>query len=139
MMVGERVQDTRIWWDGTEVRFVCWTEQGLIFSWCNVTETSVQIPRGAVIRLIKKGVLEVEGIVPEWIDPQELGIHGAQPSYYEPPRPAASGLGDAVPYGSNPYDTLPFKPAEPAPARHRDTSSRFSAVTRLIRKLAGNA
>jgi len=35
--------NTRIWWDGSEVSFIRWTEKALVFSWGNVTETAVHM------------------------------------------------------------------------------------------------
>ena len=62
--------NTRIWWDGGEVEFIRWTEKALVFQWGDATETAIHMPRGAVMRLMHKGVLQIEGEVPEWIEPR---------------------------------------------------------------------
>jgi hypothetical protein len=64
-------QPTRIWWDNEEVRFVGWTEKALVFHWEDPRETAIHMPRGAVVRLVDKGVLRVEGYVPAWMRPAD--------------------------------------------------------------------
>ncbi len=59
---------TRVWWDGTEVRFIRWTDKALVFNWGSPRETAIHIPRGALTRLQEKGVLRVEGYVPGWLE-----------------------------------------------------------------------
>lgn len=102
---------TRVWWDGSEVNFLRWTETALIFSWYSSVETAVQMPRGTVVRLLHKGVLYVEGYVPEWVS-SALGIPETQPiearAKPEPPQPAIA------------------------------KAEKISMLTRLIRKLGGN-
>lgn len=61
------VLDTRVWWEGEEAVFIRWTDQSLVLAWPDATETAVKIPRGAVSRLMGKGVLQIEGNVPPWI------------------------------------------------------------------------
>jgi hypothetical protein len=64
-------QPTRIWWDNEEVRFVGWTEKALVFHWEDPRETAIHMPRGAVVRLMEKGVLRIEGYVPAWMRPAD--------------------------------------------------------------------
>ena len=72
--------NTRIWWDGGEVEFIRWTEKALVFQWGDATETAIHMPRGAVMRLMHKGVLQIEGEVPEWIDSRaDLLVEPEQP------------------------------------------------------------
>jgi len=108
---------TRVWWDGTEVSFIRWTESGLIFGWPNATETAAQIPRGAVLRLMNKGVLYIEGNVPDWVLTPEHEVHQPAPVASSTPKPAPAP-----------------KRAEPIP---QQKTERLSAVSRLIRKLGG--
>jgi hypothetical protein len=58
---------TRIWWDNEEVKFVGWTEKALVFHWEDPRETAIHMPRGAVVRLMDKGVLRIEGYKPIWV------------------------------------------------------------------------
>jgi hypothetical protein len=53
------------------VRFVGWTEKALVFHWEDPRETAIHMPRGAVVRLVDKGVLRVEGYVPAWMRPAD--------------------------------------------------------------------
>jgi hypothetical protein len=64
-------QPTRVWWDNEEVRFVGWTDKALVFHWEDPRETAIHMPRGAVVRLVDKGVLRVEGYVPAWMRPAD--------------------------------------------------------------------
>jgi hypothetical protein len=59
-------ENTRVWWDGAPVRFIRWTEKGLVFHWGDPNETAIHMPRGTVVRLMEKGVLEIEGYLPDW-------------------------------------------------------------------------
>lgn len=109
-MEPQKLEHTRIWWDGSEVSFIRWTDKALVFSWGNVTETAVHMPRGAVVRLLQKGVLHIEGETPEWIQaPLEIE---------QPPEP----------------EPQPAPRIEPEPQNNR-----LGIVARLIRKLGGNA
>lgn len=49
-----------------------------MFCWRDASETAVQIPRGAVMRLIEKGVLHIEGSIPNWdelpVVPQRITV-----------------------------------------------------------------
>jgi hypothetical protein len=92
-MAPENEINTRIWWDGSEVDFIRWTDKALVFSWGNVTETAVQMPRGAVVRLLQKGVLQIEGETPEWIhlSPTEFDRSPeAEATLAHPPAPRAA-------------------------------------------------
>jgi hypothetical protein len=64
-------QSTRIWWNDEEVKFIGWTEKTLVFHWEDPRETAIHMPRGAVVRLMDKGVLRIEGYVPVWMRPAE--------------------------------------------------------------------
>ena len=61
------VRPTRVWWEGEEAVFIRWTNQSLVLAWPDAAETAVKIPRGAVTRLMGKGVLQIEGNVPAWV------------------------------------------------------------------------
>ncbi|MBN1680505.1 MAG: hypothetical protein JW966_09445 [Anaerolineae bacterium] len=102
-MNGQRkgqANQTRVWWDNSEVSFVRWTERSLVFCWSNVTETAIHMPRGAVMRLMQKGVLRVEGEMPEWSyreaaqgdaqPAQAVTDHYEAPSAQKTPAPAAT-------------------------------------------------
>jgi hypothetical protein len=99
---------TRIWWDNEEVKFVGWTEKALVFHWEDPRETAIHMPRGAVMRLMDKGVLRVEGYIPVWLrsEPQPAPVVPAAP----PPEPS--------------------KPPQVNP--------RLNVIARLIRKLSGD-
>lgn len=120
---------TRVWWDGGEVDFICWTEKSLIFSWRDVTETAVQLPRGAVVRLLEKGVLVVEGEMPSWIyqvvyDLQRAAVQAAPPAQ-------SSAAHDSSPA------TQAATHQSPAPEAAPDSAPvRFNVVSRLIRRIA---
>jgi hypothetical protein len=120
MNAGSQPYKTRVWWDNGEVVFIRWTEKALVFSWGDVRETAVHIPRGAVTRLVQKGVLRVEGEAPTWIQPN---FSGAQVVPVSPATPV-------VPIPA------PVEAEKPRSALLR--SERFSAISRLIRKLAGS-
>jgi hypothetical protein len=106
---------TRVWWDEGEVEFIRWTEKSLVFAWCNATETAIHMPRGAVVRLLEKGVLRIEGNAPDWIQrPQQRELQPVSP-------------------------LQPTQCAEPESAAKPDPEppSRFNVIARLIRKLGG--
>ncbi len=60
------ISETRIFWEDNEVCFIKWTNEGLAFNWDDPRETAINMPRGTVRRLMKKGVLRIEGDKPEW-------------------------------------------------------------------------
>lgn len=130
---GER--KTRVWWDGDEVAFVRWTNCSLVFSWLEPTVTATQMPRGAVIRLMEKGVLYVEGPMPDWI-PAEFRQEPAKPAFepierHAEPCESVSAI-DEPPV--SPHDTQPLEPIEKAKSKRPDLAR---AIGRLIRKLSG--
>jgi hypothetical protein len=99
---------TRIWWDNEEVKFVGWTEKALVFHWEDPRETAIHMPRGAVMRLMDKGVLRIEGYIPSiWLRPETQSQ----------PAPAAPSL----------------EPSKPPQA-----NTRLNVIARLIRKLSGD-
>lgn len=106
---------TRVWWDEEEVRFVRWTEKALVFCWGDARGTAVQMPRGAVVRLLDKGVLRVEGTIPDWL---------AQ----KPTRNV---------YATSTVNTAPPPPPPPPDPAAEKKANLFNAITRLIRKLGG--
>lgn len=100
---------TRVWWEDREVAFVRWTDQALVFAWRESDETAMHIPRGAVLRLLDRGVLRIDGDAPAWLyDSRPLQLQ-------RPQRPVQA-------------------PKKPAPPKDK---KRFSAIVRLIRKLSG--
>ena len=109
---------TRIWWDGNEVEFVRWTERALVFSWGDPHETAIHMPRGAVLRLMEKGVMQIEGELPEWAD---FGPLKLAPKEKEKEKEAAQPI---------PSPAVP--PAEPS------RLAKLNIITRLIRKLSSN-
>lgn len=123
--------NTRIWWDGREVNFIRWTDGTLVFAWQESDETAMHIPRGAVTRLIDRGVLKVKGDLPQWLD----GNLTLTPPALEPTHASAvSARPSALPMRR---DTAPLDPSRlhnrPAPA-----DNRRSIVARLLRKLGGD-
>jgi hypothetical protein len=100
-------QPTRVWWDNEEVKFIGWTDKALVFQWADPRETAIHMPRGAVVRLVDRGVLHIEGFVPVWMRPTE----------------ETSSLRSTDQTKAN-------KPSQ--------NNSRFSIVTRLIRKLSSD-
>jgi hypothetical protein len=103
---------TRIWWDGREVNFIRWTNGTLVFAWRETDETAMHIPRGAVTRLIDRGVLEVAGDLPEWLN-NKLSLK--QPEDQTPSQPALSPR------------------PQPAPQ-----ANKRSIIVRLLAKLGGD-
>jgi hypothetical protein len=111
MSLNYQPDGTRIWWDGSEVAFIGWTDKALLFSWCDARETAVQMPRGVVFRLLQKGVLRIEGEVPSWlyVDEPLPGLYPAAPQ----PRPAS------------------------ADNKNGQRAEKLSIISRIIRKLSG--
>lgn len=117
MSQAEPLLVTQVWWDGNEVDFVRWTDKSLVFCWKDARETAVHMPRGAVIRLLDKGVLRIEGHQPGWLPARYASRWGAvgERAVDRPPQPAPA---------------VPRRDAEPAPNRR-------NIILRLIRKLSG--
>jgi hypothetical protein len=101
---------THIRWDDRDVIFVRWTDQALVFVWRDTDETAVHLPRGVVARLVRKGVLHIDGERPPWA---------------KPPNP---------PSRCTPIPAPPDPPAADPPTR----PDRFRIISRLIRKLSGD-
>ena len=110
MSAQTQFETTRLRWDGGEVSFIKWTEKSLVFNWGDARETAVQLPRGAVMRLVEKGVLEVEGDTPRWF--QEDNV---------------------LPYAD--HDAIDIAPNTPAVRKPEPGNT--GMISRLIRKLAG--
>lgn len=108
--------NTRIWWDGNEVSFIGWTDKALIFNWTNHLDTPVELPRGAVLRLLQKRVLVIRGQVPRWV----LEMLSGPESHLVADGPARAEL----------------PAAQPVPA---DRKEKITLVSRLIRKLSGGS
>ena len=107
------VPTTRVWWEDREVAFVRWTDQALVFAWRESDETAMHIPRGAVLRLLDRGVLRIDGDAPAWL----YDSHPLQLRRPEHPAPAP-------------------KKAAPKAAPQKDRG-RFNIIARLIQKLGG--
>jgi len=112
MSQAEPLLVTQVWWDGNEVDFVRWTDKSLVFCWKDARETAVHMPRGAVIRLLDKGVLHIEGHQPEWLPARFVSRWSTADQ--------------------------PSQPAPAAPRSDTDRSpNRRNVILRLIRKLSG--
>jgi hypothetical protein len=113
---------TRIWWDGGEVEFIRWTEKALVFNWGDPRETAIHMPRGAVTRLMEKGVLRVEGEMPPW-----TGARCGDDGEWQPEDTLAQSQEHQPPTLKSPV----------AIAKPKPLANRLNVVARLIRKLAG--
>jgi hypothetical protein len=117
---------TRIWWDGGEVEFIRWTEKSLVFNWGDPRETAIHMPRGAVMRLMEKGVLRVEGEMPPW-----SGLQLVDSELQAEDMIADQGLQRQPPPAfKSPVPTTTVE-------KQRPLGNRLNIVARLIRKLAG--
>lgn len=112
---------TRIWWDGGEVEFIRWTEKSLVFNWGDPRETAIHMPRGAVTRLMEKGVLRVEGEMPPWTGPRPDDQPQSEDRLSAQEQQRQSAL----------------KPPVVTAEKPKPLSNRLNVVARLIRKLAG--
>ena len=133
---------TRVWWEGVEAIFVRWTDQALVFAWEDTTETAVKIPRGAVIRLLHKGVLNIEGDAPAWAglspvilplspDTTSTAVHSEQ-------TPSSSVQTALAGYNSEDDDWhSPKDPTHTNRSKSGNRSEKVTAIARLIRKLTG--
>jgi hypothetical protein len=113
---------TRIWWDGGEVEFIRWTEKALVFNWGDPRETAIHMPRGAVMRLMEKGVLRVEGEMPPW-----TGARTDDDGERQPENTLAQSQ-ERQP---------PALKSSVAIGKPKPLTNRLNVVARLIRKLAG--
>jgi hypothetical protein len=107
-------ESTRIWWDGSLVQFIRWSDKGLVFNWDDPRETAIHMPRGTVMRLMEKGVLRIEGDAPEWTQAN------IQPVQLDAQRQPSSQL-------------LPKEHTPPAPK----IPNKLNIIARLIHKLGG--
>jgi hypothetical protein len=130
-----RPHTTRVWWEGEEAVFIRWTEQSLVLAWPDATETAVKIPRGAVTRLVGKGVLQLEGNVPTWARLSLPELARPEPEHAPKAQEAAG------PVGSNEHPDRQTATASPQAAKnHLDApANKLSVVARLIRKLTGSS
>ncbi len=129
MTLGGYHSKTRVWWDGGEVSFVRWTDRSLVFSWCDVKETAVHMPRGAVLRLMEKGVLRIEGEMPAWIEEAQAALEAAR-------KPTRRKQLTPVPRPTQ-QDQPPEPARRPRVLSQDERTHRVSIVRRLIRKLTG--
>jgi hypothetical protein len=113
-------ENTRVWWDGSPVQFIRWTEKGLVFNWDDPRETAIHMPRGTVVRLMAKGVLEIEGDAPDW----------TRSDY----RPVATPKPRVVPVESPPLEKVRLEKPQPAPPK---VPNKLNIIARLINKLGG--
>ena len=133
------VDATRVWWEGEEAVFIRWTDQSLVLAWPDATDTAVKIPRGAVTRLVGKGVLQVEGNVPTWVrlsHPESAGSEPVHPSAEShktvlAARPASGGE------RPNQHQAAVMAAPQAAGDRLDTPANKLSVVARLIRKLTG--
>jgi hypothetical protein len=160
----KQIDATRVFWDGGEVAFIRWTEKALVFSWDNQLETAIHMPRGAVLRLMQKGVLQIEGDMPPWTGSLRVGGSTTAPNLQEKEtsRPEMA-TGEARVERSNSMERAhrsaqdarsasirvvrPIRPLgeiqTEAPGASRSLApespdaNRLSIVKRLIRKLTG--
>ena len=134
---------TRVWWEGVEAVFVRWTDQALVFAWEDTTETAVKIPRGAVVRLLHKGVLNIEGDAPAWADLSPVDLSpspNATPATAHPEQQASVGSVETARSNHNSEDGGWHSPktlARTNTSQSRNRSEKVTAIARLIRKLTG--
>ena len=110
---GYNVPSTRVWWEDREVAFVRWTNQALVFAWRESDETAMHIPRGAVLRLLDRGVLRIDGDAPAW-------LYDSRPLQLRHPERSAPASQKVAP--------------KAAPQKDK---GRFNIIARLIQKLGG--
>ncbi|MBN1201571.1 MAG: hypothetical protein JXJ20_06925 [Anaerolineae bacterium] len=133
---------TRVWWDGGEVEFIRWTDKSLVFCWDNTMDTAVHMPRGALVRLIRKGVMQIEGEMPAWIEQTRSGL---RPSGTATKTTESTHNAPAQPV-SQQADGLQLVKGSHAQAAHANAiqprqqpqqTTSISVISRLIRRLAG--
>ena len=59
-------QVTQLWLGGVAVDFVRWTDRGLIYTSLGSHESLTSLSKGMVRRMIRDGLLRIEGYCPEW-------------------------------------------------------------------------
>lgn len=59
--------DTRLWMSGVPVRFVKWTDRGLVYSGMGTEHDLSSLTKGMVKRLLRDGLLVIEGYRPDWV------------------------------------------------------------------------
>ncbi len=118
-MAPKREAQTRIWWNGDEVYFLAWTDHALLFRWNEAVWNGrgvIQLPRGATRRLLNKGVLVIEGEMPDWLTEKAPVGCPTRARPVPPPRPIPP-------------------PERPAPTPPK--ADLRSIVLRVIRRLTG--
>ena len=112
----------------------------LVLAWASNDETAFRLPRAAALRLLNKGVLRMEGDLPDWI-PDQITVPKPAAPTTQPATPSAPSTTPArqrpaarptIPPAAPPAPEPVAQPAEPAPR-----NDRFSAIARIIRKLTG--
>lgn len=71
------MNDTRLWLSGVPVEFVKWTPRGLVYVGLGSQETLTNLSRGMVKRMLRDGLLRIEGYMPDWVvdDPHNDRMH----------------------------------------------------------------
>jgi CheY-like chemotaxis protein len=129
---------TRVWWEGEEAVFIRWTEQSLVLAWPDATETAVKIPRGAVTRLVGKGVLQLEGNIPTWARLSRPELSVSRPEH-APEAQAAAPVADPASNGERQGQQAVTAAPQAAGHRLNPPANKLSVVARLIRKLTGSS
>lgn len=62
---------TQLWLGGMQVEFVKWTQSGLIYTRVGSQETLANLTRSTIRRLLKEGMLVIEGFRPDWAIPED--------------------------------------------------------------------
>jgi CheY-like chemotaxis protein len=136
------LRPTRVWWEGEEAVFIRWTDQSLVLAWPDAAETAVKIPRGAVTRLMGKGVLQIEGNVPAWVRLSRPEFAELEPvaalAHQGAARAASPASSDQRPDSVNQDQPALTAPPPAVGDRLNAPGNKLSVVARLIRKLTGN-
>jgi hypothetical protein len=69
--VSEEPLSTQLWLGGMRVEFIRWTNSGVIYARVGSQETLANLTRSTVRRLLKEGMLVIEGYRPDWATPEE--------------------------------------------------------------------
>ena len=67
---------TQLWLGGMRVEFIKWTQSGLIYTRVGSRETLANLTRSTIKRLLKEGMLVIEGYRPDWANADDED-HGA--------------------------------------------------------------